>query len=157
MKGRWRVVTLGALAFSIAIFHRVALGSIAGELQHVGDVAWRRAMRVDLGRVDADRFVRRGFVLAWFYAKEVNWLSYAGMGTSLADTGGFVAAGVLQRLVGGYLTPRRRAIPIRSRLFGAALAVLLAFASCELLATLFMRETYCRNIWNETSAKEAQP
>ena len=38
--------------------------------------------------------------------------------------------------------------------FRYALAVLLLFALIGFIATLFMRETHCRNIWEDRIAKE---
>ncbi len=103
----------------------------------------------------ATGFCAPGFVLAWSYAKEVNRPRYAGMGTSLANAGGFLAAGILQPLVGWVLDRASGGGVYTLNSFRAALAVLLAFALTGLIATLFMRETHCRNIWAEKIAKEA--
>ena len=80
-----------------------------------------------------------GFSLCWACAKEVNAPRYAGMATSLANVGGFVAAGILQPLVGWVLDTRGD--------YRAALAVLALFTCSGLAGALFIRETRCRNIW----------
>lgn len=80
-----------------------------------------------------------GFSLSWACAKEVNAPRYAGMATSLANVGGFLAAGLLQPLVGWVLDA--------SGDYRAALGVLALFACVGLAGALFIRETRCRNIW----------
>lgn len=96
-------------------------------------------------------FVATGFTLSWACAKEVNRPQHAGMATGLANTGGFLAAGILQPLVGWMLD---RAAEARGHPdFHAALAALALFASCGLVAALFIRETHCRNIWTPDSGR----
>lgn len=80
-----------------------------------------------------------GFSLCWACAKEVNAPRYAGMATSLANVGGFLAAGILQPLVGWVLDA--------SGDYRAALAALALFTCTGLAGALFIRETRCRNIW----------
>jgi hypothetical protein len=97
-----------------------------------------------------------GFVMAWIYAKEVNRPRYAGMGTSVANAGGFLAAGILQPLVGWVLDRALVGGAYTLNSFRMALAVLMLFALIGLAGTLFMRETHCRNIWAEKISKEGQ-
>ena len=97
-----------------------------------------------------------GFVMAWIYAKEVNRPRYAGMGTSVANAGGFLAAGILQPLVGWVLDRASAGGAYTLNSFRMALAVLMLFALIGLAGTLFMRETHCRNIWAEKIPKEGQ-
>ena len=97
-----------------------------------------------------------GFVLAWVYAKEVNPPRYAGMATSLANAGGFLAAGILQPLAGWVLDRASGGGAYTLNSFRMALAVLMLFALIGFIATLFMRETHCRNIWEEKFAKDEQ-
>jgi MFS family permease len=91
-------------------------------------------------------FITTGFTLSWACAKEVNRPRYAGMATGLANTGGFLAAGILQPLV-GWVLDRGAGHAQAAGDFRPALAVFLLFASCGLLGALFIRETRCRNIW----------
>lgn len=99
-------------------------------------------------------FIATGFTLSWACAKEVNRPRYAGMATGLANTGGFLAAGILQPLV-GWALDRSAGHAHAAADFRPALAVLMLFASCGLVGALFIRETRCRNIWvdEETQRK----
>ena len=87
-----------------------------------------------------------GFSLSWACAKEVNAPAHAGMATSVANVGGFVAAGILQPLVGWVVDLSAPGD------FRAALGVLALFTSMGLAGAWFIRETRCRNIWPETNA-----
>ena len=94
-------------------------------------------------------FIATGFTLSWACAKEVNPPSSAGMATGLANTGGFLAAGILQPLVGWVLDQRAPGADALTG-FRPALGVLMLFALIGLAGTLFIRETRCRNIWAST-------
>jgi predicted MFS family arabinose efflux permease len=83
-----------------------------------------------------------GFSLSWACAKEVNAPGYAGMATSMANVGGFLAVGILQPLVGWVVDVSEPGD------YRAALGVLAFFTSIGLAGALFIRETGCRNIWN---------
>jgi MFS family permease len=91
-----------------------------------------------------------GFSLSWACAKEVNPPAYAGMATSVANVGGFLAAGILQPLVGWVLDLSAPGD------FRAALAVLALFASAGFAGALFIRETWCRNIWSPQFERETR-
>lgn len=82
-----------------------------------------------------------GFSLSWACAKEVNAPHYAGMATSVANVGGFLAAGLLQPLVGWVLDMSAPGD------FRAALGVLAFFTGIGVAGALYIRETRCRNIW----------
>ena len=97
---------------------------------------WTYALSACMG------IVVSGFSLSWACAKEVNAPAYAGMATSVANVGGFLAAGILQPLVGWVLDVSAPGD------FRAALGVLACFAGIGLAGALFIRETRCRNIWN---------
>ncbi|MGE5524672.1 MAG: MFS transporter [Rhodospirillaceae bacterium] len=90
-----------------------------------------------------------GFSLAWSCAKEVNRPRYAGTAISVANTGGFMAAGILQPLVGWVLDMATAGAPhaATAAQFRGGLAVLALFATIGLAGALFIRETGCRNIW----------
>jgi predicted MFS family arabinose efflux permease len=90
-----------------------------------------------------------GFSLAWSCAKEVNRPRYAGMAIAVANTGGFLAAGILQPLVGWVLdfATGGAAQTATQAQFRPALGVLAGFAAIGLAGALFIRETRCRNIW----------
>ncbi|HSN39852.1 MAG TPA: MFS transporter [Burkholderiales bacterium] len=101
-------------------------------------------------------FSATGFTLSWTCAKEANRPRYSGMATSLANTGGFLAAGILQPLVGWVLDRSAEDGPARSALeaFRPGLAVLAAFAFTGFIGALFIRETHCRNIWSDGNHQE---
>lgn len=101
-------------------------------------------------------FSATGFTLSWTCAKEVNRPRYSGMATSLANTGGFLAAGILQPLVGWVLDRSAADEPGYSTLgaFSPALGVLAAFAFIGFIGALFIRETHCRNIWSDGNYQE---
>jgi predicted MFS family arabinose efflux permease len=101
-------------------------------------------------------FSATGFTLSWACAKEVNRPRYAGMATSVANTGGFLAVGILQPLVGWLLdrsTAHATALPALDA-FRPGLVVLAAFAFIGFVGALFIRETHCRNIWSESKPRE---
>ena len=94
-----------------------------------------------------------GFSLSWACAKEVNAPAYAGMATSVANLGGFVAAGILQPLVGWVLDVTSDGAARGSGNFTSALGVFALFTATGLAGALFIRETHCRNIWTNAAAK----
>lgn len=89
-----------------------------------------------------------GFTLSWACAKEVNRPRYSGVATSLANTGGFLAAGLLQPLVGWVLDAGGEGRAYTAESFRPALYVLVSFTLVGLAGALFIRETRCRNIWD---------
>jgi cyanate permease len=100
-------------------------------------------------------FIATGFTLSWACAKEVNRPRYAGMATGMANTGGFLAAGILQPLV-GWVLDRSAGHAHAAGDFRPALAVFMLFAVCGLIGALFIRETRCRNIWVDEARLRAQ-
>ena len=94
-------------------------------------------------------FTTTGFTLSWACAKEANPHRYAGMATSVANTGGFAAAGILQPLTGWVLDIASGGGDYTAAHFRIGLAVLALFALIGLAGALFIRETYCRNISSE--------
>jgi sugar phosphate permease len=101
---------------------------------------WTYALALVMGMIVS------GFSLSWACAKEVNAPAYAGMATSVANVGGFLAAGILQPLVGWVLDVTAGAGGHGRGSYTAALAVFAVFAAIGLLGALFIRETRCRNI-----------
>lgn len=93
------------------------------------------------------------FSLSWACAKEVNPPLLSGMSTSVCNMGGFLAAAILQPLVGKVIDWRwngamlgnvRQYAPEDYR-FGLSLLVLTALFG--LVSVFFLRETRCRNVW----------
>lgn len=81
------------------------------------------------------------FTLSWSCAKEVNPHALSGMATSVVNIGAFLGTAIMQPLVGWAID--------HGSSHGAAdyrvgIAILLGFSLMGLMATLFIRETYCR-------------
>jgi MFS family permease len=122
---------------SAALYLLCWLAWIAGVPQ-----GWTYALALFMG------IVLSGFSLSWACAKEVNAPPLAGMATSIANLGGFVAAGILQPLVGWVLDVTKSAShPVGD--FTAALVVFALFTCVGVIGALFITETHCRNIWRE--------
>ena len=98
-----------------------------------------------------------GFTFAWSLCKEVNPPQHAGMAISVANSGGFLAAGILQPLAGAVLDWRKAGAAIGTfEDFRIAMASLAVFAVLGFAGSLFVRETYCRNIWGKLAGKEGK-
>jgi len=78
------------------------------------------------------------FTLSWACVKEVNPHALSGMATSVANTGAFLGAGILQPLVG-------RSIDL-SGSYTTGLWILFGFAAVGFIGALRIRETYCRYV-----------
>ncbi|MCE5180528.1 MAG: MFS transporter [Betaproteobacteria bacterium] len=92
-----------------------------------------------------------GFTLTWACAKEVNRHALSGMATSVVNTGAFLGTGLLQPLAGWMIDRAASAHPASAAHvladYQAGLGAMLAFAAMGLVATLFIRETYCRYVY----------
>jgi sugar phosphate permease len=95
------------------------------------------------------------FTLSWACAKEVNPPALSGMSTSVTNMGGFLAGALLQPAV-GWIMDRRwsGAMAEGVRLYALddyrwGLALLAAAAWFGALAAWRIRETRCRNVWQE--------
>ena len=96
-----------------------------------------------------------GFSLTWACAKEVNAPKLSGMSTSVANMGGFLTAALMQPFVGwvmdfgwtGAMLDGARAYDVRTWQYGMAVMTLMAVLGA--LSTWWLRETRCRNIWQE--------
>jgi predicted MFS family arabinose efflux permease len=102
--------------------------------------------------------VTASFTLTWACAKEVNPPLLSGMSTSVTNMGGFLAAAILQPLVGwvidqawqGGLTATGARLYTPGD-FHVGLLLLAGTASFGALASWRIRETRCRNIWQPSS------
>ncbi|MFZ2162411.1 MAG: MFS transporter [Sideroxyarcus sp.] len=87
------------------------------------------------------------FTLSWSCAKEVNPPALSGMATSVVNVGAFLGTAILQPLV-GWAIDRAHAgadgAPLGLGDYRAGIAIMAGFALMGLIATLFIRETYCR-------------
>lgn len=101
------------------------------------------------------------FTLTWACAKEVNPPLLSGMSTSVVNMGGFLAAAILQPLVGWVIDQHWQGGMTASgtRLytpddFSAGILLLAVMAWLGALASWWIRETGCRNIWAELDATQ---
>ena len=100
--------------------------------------------------------VTAGFTLTWSCAKEVNAPQLSGISTSVTNMAGFLAGAILQPLVGWVMDQRWQGglTSTGARLFTAddyhaGLLLLTAVAAFGALASWWIRETGCRNIWRQ--------
>lgn len=95
------------------------------------------------------------FTLSWACAKEVNPPALSGMSTSVANMGGFLMGALLQPAVGWVMDQRwtgAMANGVRLYTFDDyrwGLLLVTGAAWLGAIAACFIRETHCRNIWNE--------
>ncbi len=98
--------------------------------------------------------ITAGFTLTWALAKELNAPRLSGMSTSVTNMAGFLAGAVLQPLV-GWVMDRSWQGGLSStgaRLFSpqdfhGGLLLLAAVAGFGAIASWWIRETGCRNVW----------
>lgn len=91
--------------------------------------------------------VAPSFTLSWSCAKEVNPPALSGMSTSVVNVGAFLGTAIMQPLVGWAIDHAHAGSPSSPLGLGdyqGGIAILLAFSLMGLIATLFIRETYCR-------------
>ncbi|HZW26003.1 MAG TPA: MFS transporter [Gallionella sp.] len=88
------------------------------------------------------------FTLSWSCAKEVNPPALSGMSTSVVNVGAFLGTAIMQPLVGWAIDRAHAGSPNAPLGLGGdyqgGIAILMAFSLMGLVATLFVRETYCR-------------
>ncbi|MEI7841394.1 MAG: MFS transporter [Gallionellaceae bacterium] len=89
------------------------------------------------------------FTLSWSCAKEVNPHALSGMATSVVNIGGFLGTAIMQPLV-GWSIDRQHVMTAGTKLsasdYQAGIFIMLGFSLVGLVATFFIRETYCRYI-----------
>ena len=102
--------------------------------------------------------VTAAFTLTWACAKEVNAPLFSGISTSVTNMAGFLAGAILQPLMGWIMDRRWQGELDGSgaRLFSAAdfhagLLPLAAVAAFGAIASWWIRETGCRNVWKAPS------
>jgi sugar phosphate permease len=90
------------------------------------------------------------FTLTWACVKEVNPHALSGMATSVANTGAFLGTGILQPWVGWAIDRAVQARNIGTSLtqadYQTGMWILFAFVALGFVATLYIRETYCRYV-----------
>ena len=93
--------------------------------------------------------------LSWACAKELNPPRYSGIAISLVNTSGFLAVGLLQPLVGWLIDRSAAGAAYTGAHYLPGLVLLTLFAGIGLAGAWFVRETHCRNIWNELKPQGA--
>ena len=89
------------------------------------------------------------FTLSWSCAKEVNPPALSGMATSVVNVGAFLGTAILQPLVGWAIDHAHAgagSAPPGMNDYQGGIAILAGFSLTGLIATLFIRETYCRYV-----------
>ncbi|HJS75357.1 MAG TPA: MFS transporter [Vicinamibacteria bacterium] len=89
-----------------------------------------------------------GFFLSWVTAKEVSSPRFSGMAVSLVNCGGFLAVGILQPTIGWVLDHSEG--PEAAYRIGIGLLAATAFLA--VIASFYIPETRCRNVWKEERA-----
>jgi sugar phosphate permease len=94
-----------------------------------------------------------GFTLSWACAKEVNKHALSGMATSVVNTGAFLGTGIMQPLAGWMIDHAAGTHPATAAHaladYRAGMGMMLGVALMGLVATLFIRETYCRYLHSD--------
>jgi predicted MFS family arabinose efflux permease len=99
--------------------------------------------------------VTASLTLSWACAKEVNPPLLSGMATSVVNVGVFLGPAILQPLVGWAMdrawtgTMAEGARLYSPAAYATGLILLAGAAALGAVATLFVRETGCRNIWRD--------
>lgn len=88
-----------------------------------------------------------GFVLSWACGKEVNPEKYSGISTSIANMGGFLFAAIIQPLIGFILENANSGSVVGD--YNRAFMVCLVAIVISLISILFIKETNCKNIYEE--------
>lgn len=87
------------------------------------------------------------FTLSWSCAKEVNPHALSGIATSVVNVGAFLGTAIMQPLVGWAIDHAHAGIsdaPLGLSDYQSGIGILMGFSLMGLIATLFIRETYCR-------------
>jgi MFS family permease len=85
------------------------------------------------------------FTLTWSCAKEVNKHALSGMATSVVNTGGFLGTAMMQPMVGWAIDLAHHPVHTLAD-YQMGISILLGFSVMGLIATAFVRETYCQYI-----------
>ena len=111
--------------------------------------AWPMTLTVSLSLFFVMGLCAPSFTLSWSCAKEVNPHALSGMATSVVNIGGFMGTAIMQPLV-GWAIDRAHSnlvmLPNTVKEYQSGLAILLGFSVLGLLATFFIKETYCRYV-----------
>ena len=93
-------------------------------------------------------FMSCAYVVSWPCVKEVNNPKYVGVSTSVANIGGFFGTIVLPPLVAKVFDNYGTILSVEA-LYQKAFVVVLVAAAIGLVSSIFVKETGCRNIFND--------
>lgn len=101
-------------------------------------------------------FSAAGFVLSWACGKEVNNPMYAGISTSVINTGGFIGAAIVPVIMGRVID-RYLNIINPQQLYSKAFWFCLVSTGIGYLFMFLIKETGCRNIWKNSIHPKSEP
>lgn len=90
-------------------------------------------------------FSTSSFVLSWPCGKEVNDPKVAGISTSIVNMGGFLGSAILPPIMGKIIDTYSKTLSIQQT-YQKAFLIAIAFIVISLIASLFIKETNCKNI-----------
>lgn len=92
-------------------------------------------------------FFVSSFTMAWSLGKETNNPSYAGMAIAVVNTGAFIG-GALGPVIFGIFLDKLIGIKTGGEIYQYAMVFCVAMNLLGIIASLFVKETNCRNIYN---------
>jgi hypothetical protein len=99
-------------------------------------------------------FTSCAYVISWPTVKEVNHPSYVGVSVSVANIGGFFGTIVLPPLVANVFVKYGDTLS-SAELYHKAFMIVLVAAAIGFFASLFTKETGCKNIYFENNKEVA--
>lgn len=87
------------------------------------------------------------YSLAFSLGTEVNSLQYAGMAVSVVNLGAYIGGAIVPVIV-GYMIDKYQGILTGIYLYRKGFMVCLVLNAVAFIASLFIKETHCRNIWD---------
>lgn len=92
-------------------------------------------------------FSTSAFILGWGSSKEVNPKKISGISTSVVNMGGFFGAAILPTLIGMIFDTYGGSLPV-VELYQRAFIICLISSALGFVATFFIKETRCQNIYD---------
>lgn len=89
------------------------------------------------------------FVMCWACGKETSHPTATGIATSVVNTGGFVGAAILPPILGKVFDRYEEVSIVINLVYQRAFIYCFGFALVAFIISLFIKETYCKNIYNK--------
>lgn len=93
-------------------------------------------------------FTTSAFILGWGSSKEVNPIEITGIATSVVNMGGFFGAAILPTFIGMIFDKYGNQL-VAVDLYQKAFTICLISSAIGFIATFFVKETHCKNIYKE--------